>query len=254
VNIMILLAVSMVPGVARADEVVPTLTTTPGGPVILFQGVPLTDSAMLAFGNAPTGNIAFKLMGPTGDVLATFTSPVNGNGTYSTPASGFSPTVVGSYTWTAIYSGDPNNASVTSQREVVGVSLPTFTTTPGPPVVLGTNMPLTDSATLDGLAPIAGTITWILTGPGGMGNLSGAMKATTGNGTYTTPMGVVPNVAGTYIWSAIYSDANFLSLPSAPEEVTVNAGPIPEPSTGILLPIGIGIVLVMRKRIIQEAT
>lgn len=253
-NIIMLLALFMVPGVVRADPVVPALSTTPGGPVILFQGVPLTDSATLAFGNAPTGSIGFDLFGPTGAVLASFTATVNGNGTYSTPATGFSPTVEGTYTWRATYSGDANNAMVTAQLEVVGVNPPTITTTPGPPVVLGSGKPLTDSATLGDFAPIAGKIAWILTGPGGGGNLSGDVKATTGNGTYTTPTGVVPTVAGTYIWSAIYSDANFAALISPNEEVTVTAPPLPELSTVILLPIGIGLVLVMRKRIIQQAT
>jgi hypothetical protein len=46
-------------------------------------------------------------------VVDTETVTVNGNGTYTTPH-GFVPTVAGTFQWVAAYSGDDNNAAVSS--------------------------------------------------------------------------------------------------------------------------------------------
>ena len=65
-----------------------------------------------------------------------------GNGTYSTPATGYSPTTTGTYEWVAVYSsGDTNNPSVTSPfgSEPEVVSPPIFiATTPGGTVDVAT--------------------------------------------------------------------------------------------------------------------
>jgi ELWxxDGT repeat protein len=90
----------------------PTLATTPGGTVVLGTSAKLTDSAMLAGGNNPTGTITFTLFAPNSATAAdTETVPVNGNGPYSTPK-GFLPTVAGTYEWATGYSGDPGNNPV----------------------------------------------------------------------------------------------------------------------------------------------
>ena len=82
-----------------------------GGPI----GTPLTDTATLSGGTAPTGSIIFRLYGPNDATCATaiFTStiPVNGNGSY-TSAPGFAPTAPGTYRWRAFYSGDEVNNGV----------------------------------------------------------------------------------------------------------------------------------------------
>jgi hypothetical protein len=90
----------------------PNINTVTGGTVAIGSGTKLTDSATLAGGFNPTGNIVFTLTlnGVTKD---TETVPVNGNGTYSTP-NGFLPTVSGTYQWVASYSGDVNNGPVAS--------------------------------------------------------------------------------------------------------------------------------------------
>ena len=87
----------------------PTLTTTPGGTIVLGRGGQLTDSATLGGGFNPTGTITFTLYAPDGTtVVDTLTVAVNGNGIYSTPG-GFTPTTAGNYEWAVNYSGDVDN-------------------------------------------------------------------------------------------------------------------------------------------------
>jgi sugar lactone lactonase YvrE len=89
--------------------VLTTLTTMPGGTVILGNGTRLTDSATLSGGSNPTGAITFTLYDPSGGVVDTETAIVSGNGTYRTPT-GYVPTAAGTYQWAARYSGDSNNS------------------------------------------------------------------------------------------------------------------------------------------------
>jgi uncharacterized protein (DUF2141 family) len=93
----------------------PTISTAPGGAVVLGSGAKLTDSATLAGGYYETGALVFKLYAPAdttySNSLDTETVAVNGNGTYST-STGFVPTTAGIYQWVATYSGDANNNPV----------------------------------------------------------------------------------------------------------------------------------------------
>jgi len=84
------------------DRLAPTvtLTTSPGGSVVVGSGMKLTDSATLAGGNSPTGLITFTLIGPTGTTVDTETAMVSGNNTYTTPT-GFLPGSAGTYQWQA---------------------------------------------------------------------------------------------------------------------------------------------------------
>ncbi len=93
----------------------PTITTTPGGTVVIGSGTKLTDSATLAAGFHETGLITFKLYNPSNVVVDTETATVNGNGVYHTPT-GFLPIVAGTYQWVATYGGDGNNNSVASAK------------------------------------------------------------------------------------------------------------------------------------------
>src|SRR5262245_9221962 len=99
---------------------------------------------------------------------------------------------MGTYQWVASYSGDDNNRPVASvsgdEPQPVNPAEPTITPDTGPPVVLSSGVPLTDSATLaDGFNP-TGTITFTLTGPGG-GVVYSNVVTVSGNGTYNTSMG-----------------------------------------------------------------
>ncbi len=92
----------------------PGIATTPSGSVP--AGGVVSDTATVSGGFHPTGTVTFKLYGP-GDTacatpIATRTGTLSGSGT---AASG-SVTIgaAGTYRWTATYSGDADNNSVTS--------------------------------------------------------------------------------------------------------------------------------------------
>jgi len=109
-----------------------SLSTTPGGAVILGSGVNLTDSATLSGGSSPTGSITFTLTAPGSTTVDTERVTVSGDGTYNTP-NGFLPSTPGTYEWAASYSGDPNNNSVASvAAETVNPASPSLVTTPSP--------------------------------------------------------------------------------------------------------------------------
>src|SRR5262249_39828279 len=95
------------------DRCVPaiSLINTPGAPITLGVGVPMSDSASLSGGVNPTGYILFQLNAPGGGVVNEQVVGVTGNGTYTTP-NAFLPTgtgaLTGTYQWSASYSGDAN--------------------------------------------------------------------------------------------------------------------------------------------------
>jgi len=112
-----------------------------------------------------------------------------------------------------------------------GVSLgqagPTITASAGPIVVLGTGTPLTASATLVNGVNEAGSLNFTLYHPTGK-VVDTETAAVHGDGTYTTPHGYLPTVAGTYQWVASYGgDAHNLGGSTAKgdtPEIAVNPG------------------------------
>jgi hypothetical protein len=113
---------------ATLTQAGPKLNTTasPGGQL---GSVTLNDTAVLSGGVSPTGTIVFKLFAPGNSntpvytdtvTIGTNSGNVTGNGTYTTVTmgdhpGGFVPTIVGTYTWTATYSGDSNNKGANDQ-------------------------------------------------------------------------------------------------------------------------------------------
>src|SRR5205807_4221630 len=100
---------------STVSQTASTLTTqaSAGGPV----GTAVTDTATLAGGTTPTGTITFNLFGPNdatcaGAAVFTNAKTVAGNGNYTSDP--FTTTAGGTYRWTALYSGDANNAPVAS--------------------------------------------------------------------------------------------------------------------------------------------
>jgi hypothetical protein len=95
----------------------PSLTTTPGkggtaGTVIL------NDTGTLSGGASPTGSVTFNLYDPShtdcsGTPAYTQTVPVSGDGTYTTTNTTPANTA-GTWSWTATYSGDSGNNSVST--------------------------------------------------------------------------------------------------------------------------------------------
>jgi hypothetical protein len=213
-----------VTGTSRAQReaaavAVPTLTTTASPPVLVGREV--SDTATLDGGVSPTGTITFILFGP-GDLTCagapafTWTVPVSGrNGNYTSAP--FRPTAVGTYRWMAAYSGDANNAPVSTVCNdanesvfVFGTRRITLATEASAGVKLGGQV--SDAASLaNGVSP-TGTITFRLFGPGNATCTGAAAftstKPVSDNGNYTSAP-FKPTVVGTYRWIAAYSgDAN----------------------------------------------
>ena len=86
----------------------------------------------------------------------------------------------------------------------IAPATPTITTAASGTVVLGSGGKLTASAILSGGVNATGTITFTLTDPHGA-VVDTETAAVNDNGTYSTPNGYLPGVAGTYRWSASYS-------------------------------------------------
>lgn len=88
----------------------PTVTVTP------TSSPAITDTATLSGGISPTGTVTFRAYGPNNATCAgpaAFTSVNNVSGASAT-SDPFTTAGVGTYRWTADYSGDPNNLPVSS--------------------------------------------------------------------------------------------------------------------------------------------
>ncbi len=215
----------------------PTLATTPN-PESGIVGDTLKDTAELSGGLNPTGSITFKLYPPAdatcqGDPVFSEAVPVNGNDTYGT-AGGYEANQVGTWRWTAYYSGDVNNKPASSgcDKELVtiGPAGPTIATTPDPESGPVGQVMLKDTAVLsDGYNP-TGEITFKLYPPAdatcqGDPVFSEAVPVN-GNGNYGTANGYPADQVGTWRWTAHYSgDANNDPANSGCQEEQVTIGP-----------------------------
>jgi hypothetical protein len=186
-------------------------------------GSPISDTATLSGATANAGGtITFNLYGPddatcSGVSIFTSTVPVNGNGAYN--SGNFTPTVVGTYRWTAVYSGDASNQSSTSGCNAANEA----SVVTKAPTTIATAQTLRpqDSATISATAggTATGTVTFSLfdnatcTGSPVFTQdrtLSGG-TATTDNTTFT----ISTANAATYKWLVVYSgDANHTGITS----------------------------------------
>jgi hypothetical protein len=191
----------------------PTITTqaTAAG----ITGGTITDTAILAGGNAPTGGITFTLFGPNSVACAgipvfTWTTAVSGNGSYLSGS--FSPALPGAYSWVASYSGDAgNNATSTAcndpgETSTVAKASPTMTTRATPSANSGGA--ISDTASLAGGSLATGTITFSLFGPNDTTCLGAVLftstKTVSGDGSYPSDP-FSPALPGAYSWVASYS-------------------------------------------------
>ena len=231
---------------AAAVQISTTPSNADGGPV----GTSITDTAMVTGGVNPTGTVSFELFGPSnqnclsgGDSSQTWlqrwTVALGGDGSASVPAPGYTTTVVGTYNWVAIYSGDADNLGVRSACGSESVTFtkatPTIVTTASHGGPVGTV--IHDTALVSGGANPTGTVTFTLYPPSNPsctnGDSSGAVQ------TVTVPLGsdgsassagtpFTTTEVGTYNWIAPYSgDANNQSVSTActDEQVTVGKDP-----------------------------
>jgi hypothetical protein len=224
---------------ATSSKASPTLTTATTPPATVLIGSTISDSATLAGGNNPTGQIGFAVF-PSANCLASGpgvavgsgtpalpANVTNGNGTYNTTAP-WTATTAGNYSFAAYYTGDTNNSSATSACEPFtvngGKAATTLTTTAATTVVHGT--PITDTATLTNGNNPTGAIGFtvfpsfncLASGPG---TPVPQPVTVTGNGSYTSAT-YTPTTAGSYSWAAFYTgDTNNSSSTSTCEPFTV---------------------------------
>ncbi|HKD94192.1 MAG TPA: DUF11 domain-containing protein [Gaiellaceae bacterium] len=191
----------------KASPTIVTNASTQGGNVV---GTGTTcDSATLSGSYNGTGTITFTLKAPDNSVSTVGSVQVGGDGTYDSPSCPLL-TQVGTYTWSASYSGDSlnngalddgQNESVDSIKASPNI-VTNATTKDGNVVGSGSTC---DSATLSGSYNGTGTITFSLTKPDNTTSQVGSPVAVTGDGTYQSPSCPLMTQVGTYTWSASYS-------------------------------------------------
>ena len=173
------------------------------------------------FGGAEplTGTLRFDLFGPdnticSGSPVFTSTKTVSGNGDYVADA--FMTTSPGTYRFKVTYSGDANNAPVSSsctdpaETVVVTKRNPVITGQASPRITLGGT--ISDTVTLSGAIAPTGIIIFTVFGPDdGTCSRPAAFTSTVpvvGNGSYSSAI-LTPTIPGTYRFVATYGgDAN----------------------------------------------
>ncbi|MFZ0043596.1 MAG: choice-of-anchor A family protein, partial [Solirubrobacteraceae bacterium] len=178
-------------------------------------GEDVYDTANLARGISPAGEMRFSLYGPddrecTGDPVFTSTVTVSGNGPHNSDPVALSR--VGVYRWRVSYSGDANNERVDKTRcgahdeniEIVRAQ-PAIATTASGAIALGAT--ISDTATLSGGSNPRGTIAFNVYGPDDAsctGTPADSSNVTvSGNGDYRSA-DFRPRRHGTYRWVARY--------------------------------------------------
>ncbi|MFD5794025.1 hypothetical protein ACFWIO_10895 [Streptomyces diastatochromogenes] len=178
---------------------------------------PIHDSATLTGASTTAGGtITFRLFDqagcPSGSQVFTSTVPVNGGSNNTYNSTNFTPTSVGTYYWTASYSGDANNSPATTacgasgESTVVTKARPSISTTlSDSTITVGDSVH--DSATLTGETPDAdGTVTYTVYSD------NACTQDPRDAGTKTVTNGSVPDsdslsfpTVGTFYWQATYS-------------------------------------------------
>jgi hypothetical protein len=193
----------------------PEITTTPspGGPI----GTAISDSAKVDDGYKPTGKVTFNLYAPgdfeCAESIGQWVVSLNGGSTSTTDVKHgtFATNQVGTYRWTATYSGDDNNAASSSEcgseKDIITKATPKLSTTPSGSGPIGTQ--IGDSATVTGGFNPGGTVTFALFGandPSCDGKpLHTETKELNEDGTAHTSDTFTTAAAGTYHWVASYS-------------------------------------------------
>jgi hypothetical protein len=195
------------------SQATPAITTQASAGGVVGIAV-IGDSATLSGGNNPGGNIDFQVTYPDLTTQDLGTVAVSGDNTYSSPT--FTATEAGTYTFTAIYSGDTNNVSVQDNgaNEAVAVSQasPAISTQASETAggVVGVSV-LGDTATLTGGYSPTGNIDFTVKLPDGTTQDLGTV-AVSGDNTYSSPTFTATEV-GTYKFSASYTLALLWLIP-----------------------------------------
>jgi len=216
------------------DKAIPTLATTATPPVAtLAPGLQLTDAVTVNGRVSPTAtaDVDFRLYGPsdlgcTGPPVFEDLNVPYPQANSQVVSAPFPATDAGTYRWKVTYSGDANNAEVTSpcsedNQTIVTKATPTFAYHPSPTITVADGT-LTDAVTVLGRAfpKPGGTIVFKLFGPGNPTCTGTAVFQTApvsvpaaGEPVVSSVAGHVPVTAGTYQWQVVYSgDANNVAV------------------------------------------
>ena len=152
----------------------------------------VSDTATLTGSYYAGGTISFSLTAPDGTVTPEGSATVTGDNTYSVPEPVLA-TEVGTYTWSATYSGDGNNNGTNDNgvnESVVTIQASPVLTTQALETasgVVGTAY-LSDTATMSGNYYAGGTISFSLKAPDGTVTPEGSATVT-GDNTYSAELG-----------------------------------------------------------------
>jgi hypothetical protein len=199
---------------ASADALAaPTLSAAASGSTGVGQ--PITDTATLGGGVAPTGTITFDRFAPddpacTGAPVQS-TVAVSGDGKYTSPA--FTADAVGVYHFRVSYSGDARNAPVpfptglcaldVGQTVVAGPATPAISTSASASVPVGGQV--TDSASVSGGYMPTGNVAFTLYGPGDATcGAAPVFSSSVAVGAPAVSAAFLPTAPGTYRWIAAY--------------------------------------------------
>ena len=235
--------------------------TTAAAATSISLGSPTSDTATITEGtngDAPTGSLVFKLFGPNdatcsnAPAYVSSAQSVSGAGAYSSGS--FTPTAVGTYTWQALYSGDTNNAPVTTACSGIAAETVTVQKASPQPTSIATSLSgggqsgasitvpsgtaVTDTSTLSGTnaATATGTVTYNVYSDSGCTTLAsgGTPETITTPGTLPASAPVTLPSAGTYYWGVSYSgdtdNASSVSTCGAAGEVET-VSPSPQPTS-----------------------
>ncbi|MDQ4132328.1 MAG: hypothetical protein M3179_03785, partial [Actinomycetota bacterium] len=232
----------------------PTRMTTHATPTGVV-GQPIVDVATVEGGVDPTGTVTFFTFGPNDPTCTGFPkaisilNPLMAGSPPAATSAPFTPTVPGTYTWIASYSGDLSNQGALSVCGEAGESSVVLPTSIAPSLTLSApseaivGQPITAAATLAGGINPAGVLTFALHGPIDATCIAPPVFTATvlvlGNGTYSAGL-FVPALPGTYRWTATYG-GDLVNRPAttgcgAPGASTLVALPTPTTTTTTTLP------------------
>ena len=212
--------------------------TTSQTPKLAYVGQSISDTATVT-GNSPTGTVIFTLYGnASGTGTPLYTSPAETlvGGVATSPA--YVPTATGTVYWVAAYSGDANNAAVSSGPAAEPVNIDSIATSQTPKLAY-VGQSISDTATVTGNSP-TGTVIFTLYGnASGTGTPLYTSPAETLVGGVATSPAYVPTATGTVYWVAAYGgDTNNAAVSSGAAAEPVNIDSIATSQTPKLAYVG----------------
>src|ERR1700722_15679830 len=193
-----------------------------------------TDTIVGVDGITPSGSVTWSVTGPGGTVLSCAnvgSTTLAGSGGTATATCQINNALAGQYSAYAVYGGDTNYLTSTSNTDTPTVSQASTASNVvsdnvSASTVTGDSFTFTDTIVgVDGITP-SGSVTWSVTGPGGTvlscANVGSTTLAGSG-GTATATCQINNALAGQYSAYAVYGgDTNYLTSTSNTDTPTVS--------------------------------